>query len=315
MRIFLTGATGQVGSAVLDALVRAGHDVTALVRTADKGRQTAARGGRPVLGDLSDPASYRDVAEAHDAYIHAARDGSNRTAEIDQLAIETLAELARKPRTGGNGRALVYTSGLWVLGKTPDPADESAQANPTPLVAWRPARETFVLGQARPGLRTIVVRPGVVYGGTRGIVADLLKDASNGLIRVIGDGQNHWPLVYDRDLAELYVRLATRDEATGIYHANDESDERVNEIVDAIASYMPVRPDVRHMPIQEARLKLGPYADALALDQIVRSTRARSLGWIPTLHSVRRNIARLLEEFRASPDDHEQVGPGERVRR
>jgi nucleoside-diphosphate-sugar epimerase len=315
MRIFLTGATGHVGSVVLDGLVRAGHEVTALVRTADKARQVAKRGGRPVNGDLSEPASYRDVAEAHDAYVHTARDRSNRTAEIDQLAVETLAELVRKPRTGGNGRVLIYTSALWVLGKVPDPADENAPVNPTPLMAWRPAVETFVLGQARAGLRTIVVRPGVVYGGTHGIVADLLRDAGNGLIRVIGDGQNHWPLVYDRDVAELYVRLVGRAEAAGIYHANDEGDERVNDIVDAIRSHMPMRPDVRHMPIEEARAKMGPYADALALDQIVRSTRAHALGWVPSLHSVRRNIARLLEEFRAGRDDREQAGRRERVRR
>ena len=56
------------------------------------------------------------------------------------------------------------------------------------------------------GLRTSVVRPGIVYGGARGIVSDLLKDALNGLVRVIGPGTNHWPCVYDRDLAELYAR-------------------------------------------------------------------------------------------------------------
>lgn len=315
MRIFLTGATGYIGAGVLDALVRAGHDVTALVRTAEKARSVTARGGRPVLGDLSDAASYRDVAEAHDAYIHTARDQSARSAEIEQITVETLAERARKPRTGGNGRVLIYTSGLWVLGKTPDPADESAALSPTPLVAWRPEVETFVLSQARPGLRTLVVRPGVVYGGMRGIVADLLKDASNGLIRVIGDGQNHWPLVYDRDLAELYARLVGHADAAGVFHANDEGDERVNDIVDGIASHMPVRPDVRHMPLEEARSKLGAYADALALDQIVRSPRARALGWTPTLRSVRRNIPRLLEEFRTGQDDLEHAGRRERVRR
>jgi nucleoside-diphosphate-sugar epimerase len=315
MRIFLTGATGHVGSVVLDALVRAGHDVTALVRTADKAKQVASRGGRPVHGDLSDSTSYCNVAEAHDAYIHTARDRSNRTPEVDQLVVETLADLARKPRTGGNGRILIYTSGLWVLGRTPDPADENAPVNPTPLVAWRPAVESFVLGQARPALRTVVVRPGVVYGGTRGIVADLLRDASNGLIRVIGDGQNHWPLVYDRDLAELYVRCVGRNDAAGIYHANDEGDERVNDIIDAIRSHIPMRPVVRHMPLEEARSKMGPYADALALDQIVRSPRAHALGWVPTLHSVRRNIARLLEEFRGGREDREQAGRRERVRR
>jgi hypothetical protein len=60
-----------------------------------------------------------------------------------------------------------------------------------------------------------------------------------------------------------------------------------------------MRPDIRHVPLPEARTKMGPYADALALDQRVRSPRARALGWSPTLHSISGNVARLMEEFRA----------------
>jgi nucleoside-diphosphate-sugar epimerase len=119
-------------------------------------------------------------------------------------------------------------------------------------------------------------------------------------VRVIGDGNNRWPLIYDRDLADLYARLVADETAEGIYHANDEGDERVNDIVSAISPYLPVRPDVRHVPLEEARNKMGAFADALALDQVVRSVRARALGWNPTLHSVSGNAARLLEEWRAS---------------
>ena len=72
----------------------------------------------------------------------------------------------------------------------------------------------------------------------------------------------------------------------------------VNDIVDAIKRLVPAPPDVRYVPIEEARTKMGPYADALALDQLVRSPRARALGWTPTLHSVADNAARLLEEWR-----------------
>ena len=89
-------------------------------------------------------------------------------------------------------------------------------------------------------------------------------------------------------------------DASGVYHANDEGDERVNDIVAAISPYLPLRPDVRHVPIEEARTKMGPYADALALDQVVRSTRARAIGSNPTLHSVAGNAARLLEEWRSA---------------
>src|ERR1041384_2750757 len=146
--------------------------------------------------------------------------------------------------------------------------------------------------------RTVVMRPGIVYGGTRGIIADLLKDAANGLVRVICEGKNHWPCVYARDLADAYLRVAMNPEACGIFHANDEADESVGDIVESIATHARMRPDVRHVPLTEARAKMGAYADALALDQRVRSPRARALGWSPTLHSVSGNVARLLEEFR-----------------
>jgi hypothetical protein len=72
----------------------------------------------------------------------------------------------------------------------------------------------------------------------------------------------------------------------------------VNDIVEAIADHLTQRPDIRHMPLPEARRKLGTYADALALDQRVRSPRARALGWSPSLSSITANVPRLFEEFR-----------------
>jgi nucleoside-diphosphate-sugar epimerase len=304
MRIFLTGATGYIGSAVLDALVRAGNDVTALVRDNEKAARVSARGARPVVGNLGEPDSYRAAADAQDGYVHAAFDrASSRGPAIDLIAVETLLAAARRPRTSpapASPRFLIYTSGIWVLGRTPDGAAEDAPVNPIPHVAWRPEIEQRVLQGSGDSLRTIVLRPGVVYGRGGGRVGDLFKSALNGLVRVVGDGNNHWPLIYDRDLADLYVRLAAHEGSAGIFHANDEGDERVNDIVSAIAPYLPVRPDVRHVPIEEARTKMGSVADALSLDQIVRSPRARALGWAPSLRSVAGNAARLLGEWRAN---------------
>jgi nucleoside-diphosphate-sugar epimerase len=293
MRIFLTGATGHVGSAVLDALARAGHQITALVRDAEKAARLRARGVTPVVGDLAEPSTYRGAAALCEGAVHAAAAESSlsgRDPELDRRAIETLL---------AHGRMFfIYTSGVWVLGNTRGPASEDAPVNPAEHVSWRPAHERLVLDGARKGLRTIVVRPGIVYGGSRGIVADLLRAAANGLVRVIGRGDNHWALVYDRDLGELYARVAASQDASGIYHATDHGDERVSDIVEAVISAAPTRPAVRNVPIEEARKKLKSYADALALDQIVRSDRARALGWSPSLHSVSRNVPLLLEEWR-----------------
>jgi nucleoside-diphosphate-sugar epimerase len=305
MRIFLTGATGYVGGAVLDSLVRGGHVVTALVRDNEKAARVAARGGQPIIGNLADPESYRAGADGQDGYVHAAFDtASGRGPAVDRVALETIMAAARRPRTSGSTAAhtrfVIYTSGVWVLGRTSEPATEDAPVNPIALVSWRPDHEDYILAARSDGLRTIVVRPGVVYGGSEGIVGDMFKAASNGLVRVVGDGNNHWPLVYDRDLADLYVRLVARDDAAGVYHANDEGDERVNDIVTAIAPYVSVRPDVRHVPHEEARAKMGSYAEALSLDQLIRSPRAKALGWTPNLRSVGGNAARLLEEWRAA---------------
>jgi nucleoside-diphosphate-sugar epimerase len=280
MHIFLTGATGYIGSAVLDAFLRAGHEVDALVREPAKAEYLARRGVRAIVGELGNPGAYALAAEGADVIVHTALDSSSiRRDKMDRQAVETFLAAAT------NRAASV---------------EEVAPLRPTAYTAWRPEHERLVLDAGSHSLlRTVVVRPGIVYGGTHGIIADLLKDASNGLVRVIGEGKNHWPCVYVRDLADVYLRVATHPEAFGVFHANDEADESVADIVDAIARHVRMRPDVRHVPLPEARTKMGAYADALALDQRVRSPRARALGWSPTLHSVSGNVARLMEEFRA----------------
>jgi nucleoside-diphosphate-sugar epimerase len=293
MRVFLTGGTGYVGSAVLDALVRGGHRVDALVRNSERAALVQARGAAPVLGDLAKPATYADAIATADGAIHAAFEYSARGPEVDATVLATLLRPA-----GDRARFVIYTSGIWVLGNQPSPADETAPLNPTALVSWRPAHEQRVLDAASGMLRTAIIRPGIVYGGSRGIVSDLFKDAANGLVRIIGSGDNRWPLVYDRDLGDLYLRIASSRDASGLFHANDEGDECVNDIVSAIADQAALRPSIRRVPIEEARKKMGPLADALALDQVVRSPRAHQLGWNPSLHSVGGNVPRLFEEWR-----------------
>ena len=298
MQIFLTGATGYVGSAVLDALLRDGHDVSVLVRDPEKAKRVSLRGVEPILGDLAMPRSYASAAEACDAMVHTAFESSKQEQKVDRQAVEALLGAAIRRTARGLPVRVVYTSGLWVLGPTSGAAAEDAPVRPIPLVAWRPDHEKLILDAGRGRtLTTAVVRPGIVYGGTRGIIGDLLKDAANGLVRVVGDGRNHWPCVYYRDLGDLYARIVASPDAAGVFHANDEADERVTEIVDAIVRHAKTRPDIRHVPIEEARAKMGPYADALALNQIVRGPRARALGWTPTLRSVVGNVARLHEEF------------------
>ncbi|MCL4810884.1 MAG: sugar nucleotide-binding protein [Vicinamibacteraceae bacterium] len=296
MRVFLTGGTGYIGSAILDALVRHGHEVTALVRRPETAERLGARGVQSLVADLEALPSLGSALGGSQAYVHAAFEPSPRGVELEQRAVEALVATART----SPGTALVYVSGIWVLGDTATPAGEDAPTNPTALTAWRPALEQAVLATAGDGVRPAVVRPGIVYGGGRGIVGEFIRDAANGLMRVVGTGQNHWPVVYDRDVAELVARILADTTASGVYHAVDEQEQTVGEIAQAIAEFAPGKPSVRFMPIAEARQKMGAYADALALDQRVACPRSRAIGWAPSLSSITRNVPRLFEEWRTA---------------
>ena len=299
MHIFLTGATGYIGSAVLDAIIKGGHRVTAIARDPEKAEKLLAKGATPVIAELGLPKMYLPLLMSADAVVHTAFESSPSGVQVDRLALETMLTAQRDAMAAdGKARAFIYTSGVWVLGRTTKAAEEDFPLDPPPHVAWRPEHEDLVLAAAASGLRPVVIRPGVVYGGGRGIFSDLIKDALNGIVRVVGPGKNHWPCVYDHDLGDLYVRILEAPLAVGIFHANDEEDERVNDIVEAIAGQVPQRPDIRYMPIAEARKKLGTYADALALDQKVRSPKARALGWSPSQTGVANSVARLVEEYR-----------------
>jgi nucleoside-diphosphate-sugar epimerase len=269
LKVFLTGATGYIGGAVGDALLAAGHTVTGLARSDEAARRLSARGITPSRGDLNSPAS---LAVESDGVIHA---GTTNDGRIDQEAIRTMLDALR-----GSGKPLLYTSGIWVLGDTGGKiADEMWPVNPAALVAWRPGVEQMVLGAARDGVRGIVIRPGVVYGRGGGIPADFVKSVrETGAARYVGNGENRWPLVHVDDLADLYVRAFQQAAAGTLLHATDGSGFRVREIAEAASVGAGGRTE--SWPLEEARKTLGAYADALVLDQLVSSEKARSLlGW------------------------------------
>lgn len=299
MNVFLTGATGYIGSAVLDAMIKSGHRVTALARDREKAERLQGQGAATIIGELGLPKTYINAVKAADAVVHTAKESSPRGVEKDTQALDTmLSALAEASQADGKARVFIYTSGVWVLGRSIKSAEEDAPLDPPAHVEWRPAHEERVLSAFSASLRTVVVRPGIVYGGGRGLVSDLIKDALNGLIRVVGPGKNRWPCIYDHDLGDLYVKILESPAAAGVIHATDEADERVLDIAEAIAAQVPQRPDIRIVPLTEARKKLGTYADALALDQKVRSPKARALGWAPTQTGVIISVPRLVEEFR-----------------
>ena len=279
MRVFITGATGYIGSAVAVALVDAGHDVLGLTHSAEKSSYLEGMGLEPVVGDLRDPGSYRDAAAGVDALVHVAAAHSDDRDAVDRTAVDTLLAAARE----GDAGVLVYTSGCFVLGETGDaPAHEDASTDGAPeLVAWRPAHEDRVLDAAAEDLATSVIRPGMVYGGDDGAFADLFASAEqDGAARMVGDGSNRWSPVHRGDVARLY-RMVVERRGRGIFHCA-EGAERVRDLAAAASRAAGADGRTREVPVAEARKEMGGFADALTMDQVVGCRRARAFGWAPS---------------------------------
>ncbi len=278
MRVFVTGATGYVGSAIVQALVRGGHDVTGLSRDGDRDGAVARLGARPVRGALGELRTLARQMAEHDALVHAAVDyGLGPPADLE--AIEAMLAAAGE---AGRGMQVVYTSGVWVLGETPKPASEGAPLlRPAAAVAWRPAHERRVLEAATDRIHTAVVRPGMVYGERRGLVNAWFETAVNeGAARVVGTGAQRWALVHRADVAELYRAIVERG-ARGIFHGVDGASPTVSEAAAAASRAAGKGGAVKVVPVEEARKTMGPMADALAMDQVVISARGPELGWAP----------------------------------
>src|SRR6266851_2957673 len=215
MEVFLTGATGYIGSAVAEALQRAGHKVAGLARTLEKAKQLEARGVRACLGDLLKPETIAAPSRTVSGVIQTASTNDANAPQTDAAVVGAILETLE-----GTGKPFIYTSGVWVLGSTGDgSADEQTPLNPTPLVAHRPAMEQKVLGYKDRGVRTVVIRPALVYGRGGSGPKMLTKSArETGAARYVGDGQNRWPFVDVDDLAQLYVLALEKAPPGSVYH-------------------------------------------------------------------------------------------------
>jgi len=271
-----------------------------LARSAEKAAPLKAEGMTVVLGELKRPDSYLPAAERCDVLVHAGFEYGPRAAQTDRTALEALAGCAR---SGRGPRALVYTSGVWVLGPRGDAAaDEEAPLRPPEAVAWRPAHEALALDAARGGVSAAVVRPGCVYGGREGLYALMFRSLfETRAIRLAGDGRNAWASVYLDDLAELYRLVVEKRPEREVYHATDGSADPIGAVAEAFVEAAGGGA-VETRPLSEARRELGPMADALAMDQRVSSAKARrELGWSPRLDSAARNAALLLTGWHDRP--------------
>ncbi len=298
MKIFLTGATGYIGFNAALALRRAGHEVWGLARSGEKALTLSKNEIHPVLGDMQKPATYASIAEQCSVLIHAAVDYQAGVVAPDKLLTETFLNTAKR---GAQPKTFIYTSGIWVNGNTGDQlVDETTPLNPLTLVAWRPAHEQMVLNASN--MRTLVLRPGCVYGKQGGLSGMWFSSAYNEkALRVIGDGNNRWAMVHADDLAEAYVRAAESNYSGEIFNIIDRSRASVREMANAIARVTNYAGEIHYVPVAEAAKTLGDFAECLAVDQHIDGRKAaRLLGWQPKHGGLADGIASYFEAWKAA---------------
>jgi len=287
MKVALTGATGFIGSHVLDELQKHGHEVIALVRDDAHAETVAARGATPAVADLYDRPAVADLLGSVDGAIHTASPGDATSADLD-AAMADAAIVA----FDGTGKPYVPVSGLWIYGDNTAINEQSAM-NPPPMVAWKPPIEARVLGAA--GIRGAVIVSGTAYGDGGGGIPGLLLGSPRdeaGRMVMLGTGQQHWVTVHVADLADAFRRVLEDDSARGRYVIDNGLNQSVAELTRAAAVAAGAEGAVPGSD-QEARARLGDYlAEALLLDQGTDATRAEAeLGWRPSHPS-------LADEFR-----------------
>ncbi|GAN81342.1 SDR family oxidoreductase [Acidocella aminolytica] len=274
MRVFVTGATGFIGSEVVKDLIGAGHHVLGLCRSKEKAPALAALGAEVHQGDLTDLESLRQGAAAADGVIHLAfiHDFSKfaENAEIDRRAIEAIGSVLK-----GSNRPLLVTSGLGLLatGRIATETDKPSPDFPrvSEAAAWA------------SGCNAGAVRlPQVHDTAKQGFITYL-----TGVYRqqsqcaYIGDGENRWPAVPVQDAAHLYRLALEKAEPNAIYHAVAEEGVTLRAIAETIGLRLNL--PVNAIPASEAQAFFGWLAPFAGLDMPASSTQTREkLGWQPT---------------------------------
>ncbi|HEX8429826.1 MAG TPA: SDR family oxidoreductase [Longimicrobium sp.] len=278
MRVFVTGATGFIGSAIVPELLAGGHRVLGLARSEEGARSLLAAGAEVHRGDLEDLASLRAGAAVSDGVIHAGfnHDFSRfaENAEADRRAIEALGDVLR-----GSDRPLVVTSGIPLTpGRVATEDDVASGSGGSPRVS-----EETAISLLERGVRVSVVRMSQAHDRNKhGLGSFLIGVArEKGVSAYVGDGLNRWPAVHRLDTAPLYRLALEKGIAGARYHAVAEEGVPLREIAEAIGRGLEI-PVVSLSP-EEAAGHFGWLAFIAGMDVPAsnRLTRER-LGWSPS---------------------------------
>jgi len=273
MKVFLTGTTGYLGSAIATQLLNHGHTVLGHVRTADAAQRVGRLGISPQLGTLTDPVWLSGVLAGVDGAVHAASPNDAGSAALDQAVLNTVLDAF-----AGTGQRYVHTGGSWIHGSGTQLNEESPY-NPPVMVAWRPALLERI--RTTEAVRATMVSPANLYGHDGGLVALLMNGpVDNG--RLIYPGQSqHFAAVHVDDAAALFVRILEHDTPGNYVIASNDESTPIDELAAAVSHARGLHGKIRGETPTAAAERLGMLAEPLLLDATFDPSAAHALGWTP----------------------------------
>lgn len=278
MRVFVTGATGFIGSRIVPELISAGHQVLGLARSDGGAQSLAATGAQVQRGDLEDLESLRSGAAASDAVIHTAfrHDWSRfaESCELDKRAIEAIGAVLQ-----GSSRPFIVSSGVGVAQGRAATEDDPPLSSPSlPRVS-----EVTAVALMERGVRASVMRLPQVHDTVKqGLVTYLIAIArAKGISAYVGEGHNRWPAAHVADVARLYRLALEKGSAGGRYHAVAEEGVPLKDIATAIGRGLNV--PVTSISQDQAQEHFGFLGFFAGRDAYISSAQTRAmLGWDPT---------------------------------
>jgi nucleoside-diphosphate-sugar epimerase len=293
MRIFVTGATGFIGSAVVRELIANGHQVIGLSRSAAKAPALAATGAEVVEGLMEDDALLTATAARSDGVIHLAFN-HDFSRFVDNCRDDRRVIAALGAGLEGSARPLVITSGTPIAQGAP--GDLAREGNPILDSAHHPRAHTEEAGNemAARGVNVSVVRLPQVHDPERqGLITPLIAMfREKGVAAYAGEGRNRWPAAHYLDVARLYRLVVERAEPGAKYHAVDEEGVPLRDIVATIGERLGL--PVRSIPPEEAQAFFGWLALFAGSDMPASSEETRKkLGWQPTGPGLLDDLTRL----------------------
>jgi nucleoside-diphosphate-sugar epimerase len=293
MRVFVTGATGFIGSAVVKELIGAGHQVIGVYRSDEKAKALAAAGAEAYRGSIDDPDSLKDGAARSDGVIHLAfnHDFSQFTAncETDRRVIAALGSVL-----AGSDRPLIVTSGTAIAKAAPGQLATEDAPSISSGDFPRAISEEATADVAGDGVNTSVVRLPQVHDPERqGLISPWIAIArEKGMIVYIGEGRNRWPAAHISDVARLYRLAIEKSERGAIYNAVGEEGVSARDIAETIARRLNM--PVKSITPEEAGGYFGWLAHLAARDMPASSALTqKKLGWRPTGPGLIADLERL----------------------